>query len=159
MAGMKLAMMHWGKLVGLTVFLSLSVSSLAIGSLGESTATVEQDRLMLNGTVHVESHAGFSVHVVEAQGSSVREYVSSAGVVFGLVWKHQTGPLNLEQLFGSYYEDYSRAAVAQPRPSQKFLRIETERLIVERGGRMGATWGRVWIPSLLPSGFLKDHLQ
>lgn len=108
---------------------------------------------------HVESHEGFSVHVLEAQGRLVREYVSPDGVVFGLVWKHQAGPLNLEQLFGSYYGEYSRAVVAQPRPSQKFHRIETEQLIVERGGRMGATWGRVWIPSRLPHGFLKDQIR
>ncbi len=156
---MKLAKVYWGSLVGLMVLLHLSVSSLALGSLGESAMTIEQDRLLLNGTSHVESHAGFSVHILEAQGRSVREYVSSDGMVFGLVWKHQAGPLNLEQLFGPYYGDYSRAALVQPRQSHKFHRIETERLIVERGGRMGATWGRAWIPSLLPSGFSKDQIQ
>lgn len=156
---MKFSKMHLVSLVGLTALLQLSVGSLAFGSLGESVSTVEQDRLMLNGTSRVESQTGFSVHVLEVQGRSVREYVSPDGVVFGLVWKHQGGLLNLEQLFGSYYGDYSRAVVAQPRQSLRLHRIETEHVIVERGGRMGATWGRVWIPSLLPPGFLEDQIR
>ncbi len=156
---MKSVKMHWGSLVGLSLLLHLSLSPLALGSMGESATTVEQDRLMLNGTSRIESHAGFSVHVLEAEGRLVREYVSSDGVVFGIVWKHRAGAMNLEHLFGAYYGEYSRAAVAQPRQSQKFHRIETEHLIVERGGRMGATWGRAWIPSLLPPGILKDQLQ
>ena len=148
--------MHWVSIVSLSMGLSFAAAPFACAALGEAAVTVEQDRIMLNGTARVEPNAGFSVHVLEAQGSTVREYLSSDGIVFGLVWKHHAGPLNLEQLFGSYYEEYSRAMTVQPRRSH---RIETERVIVERGGRMGATWGRVWIPALLPPGMSKDELR
>ncbi|MFO0700296.1 MAG: DUF2844 domain-containing protein [Nitrospira sp.] len=146
-------------MISLGLVLHLSAVTPAAGVLGDSTATVEHDRTMVNGTSTIESKGEVYVYVVKASGIVVREYASSTGVVFGLAWKHQAGRLNLEQLFGVYYGEYSRAVAVQPRQSQRFHRIETEHLIIERGGRMGATWGRVWIPALLPPGITQDQIQ
>ena len=153
------ATMRWLGLMSLSLVLHLSVNTSVLGMLGESTATVEQDRTILPGTLSIESKTGISVYVLEAPGMSVREYVSPEGVVFGIGWSHHAGPLSLAQLFGSYYGEYSRAVSAQPRRSLRFYRIETDHLIIERGGRMGATWGRVWLPSLLPAGVSEGRIQ
>jgi hypothetical protein len=127
--------------------------------LGESKATVEHDRAMLHGALSIESHAGLTIHVIEASGMSLREYVASDGVVFGIAWTHRAGQLSLEQLLGAYYGEYSRAVSAQPRQSHRFQRTSTEHLILERGGRMGASWGRMWIPSLVPRGISEDRIK
>lgn len=159
MNGMQSIMIMWVCRISLTLLPYLSMSPSALAMLGESTTTVEQDRTMLQGTASIEAKAGFSVHHLQAAGVTVREYSSPSGIVFGIAWKHQTGPLNLEQLFGAYYGEYGRAVARQPRQSQRYHLIETDHIIVERGGRMGATWGRVWIPSLLPPGLSKDQIQ
>ena len=153
------AKLRWPGMIGLSLVLQLAAGTSALGVLGESTATVEEDRTVLHGRSSVESKTGVSVYVIEASGLTVREYAGSDGIVFGLAWKHHTGVLSLERLFGVYYGEYSRAVAEQARRSQRIQRIETEPLIVERGGRMGATWGRAWIPSLLPPGMSTEQIQ
>lgn len=127
--------------------------------LGEPATTVEQDRQRLNATVRKQSRAGYTVHVLEAHGGSIREYASPAGLIYGLAWNHQTGLLDLEQLFGPYYAEYRQALSHQPPPRRRARRITTEHLVVERGGRMGAVWGRVWVLPLLPPGLSEAHIQ
>lgn len=143
--------------VGLSLFIYTATPVFAV--LGESSTTVEQDRQRLNAAVKKQARTGYTVHVLEAQGGSIREYASPAGVIYGLAWNHRTGVLDLKTLFGSYYEEYSQALATEPRPHQRANRITTEHLIVERGGRMGAVWGRVWVRPLLPPGMSGDHIQ
>lgn len=145
--------------VSFSILVNVSSPMPVLAILGESSTTVEQDRAMLNGTHRSQPETGFTVHILEAPGAIIREYTSPAGVVFGVSWRHHTGLLNLDKLFGAYYEEYHQAVARQPRLSQRFHRIETEHLIVERGGRMGATWGRVWVVPLLPPGISKEQIK
>lgn len=145
--------------VSLSLLLYASTPIPVLAILGESSATVEHDQARLNSTHRSHPEAGYTIHTLEAPGLVIREYTSSDGMVFGLSWRHHTGLLNLESLFGTYYGEYSQAVAQQARQSQRFHRIESEHLIVERGGRMGATWGRAWIVPLLPPGISKDSIQ
>jgi hypothetical protein len=145
-------------IAGLALSFFLWMERPVIAVLGESTATVEQDRQKLNATVKRQSLTGYSVHALEARGGSVREYASPAGIIYGLAWNQKTGLLDMEQLFGSYYAEYSEALTAQPR-ARRGRRMTTEHLVVERGGRMGAVWGRVWVRPLLPPGLPEEHIR
>jgi hypothetical protein len=143
----------------LCLVLPLCRGTPVFAALGASSTTVEQDRERLNASHRTEPRAGYTVHILEAPDATVREYTSPAGVVFGLAWNHQTGLLDLQTLFGPYYAEYSHALADQSPPHRRAHRITTEHLIVEKGGRMGAVWGRVWVRPLVPPGVSEDHIQ
>ncbi|BFU96131.1 MAG: hypothetical protein NTNFB02_28530 [Nitrospira sp.] len=127
--------------------------------LGESASTVERDREILNGQRQSATESNYSVETINSPGMVIREYVSLDGLVFAVGWTQQKGIVNLEQLLGSYYVEYSRATLTQPRQSQRFRRVETEHAVIETGGRMGAVWGRAWVLSLLPGGISPDVIK
>ncbi len=146
-------------LVAVSLILPVCLGSMAHAVLGETIESIDQDQRRLQASLQAQPRSGFTVHVLTASGAVVREYASPSGVVFALAWHHRTGLLNLEALFGPYYQEYAEAVARQPRRPRRFNRITTEHLVVERGGRMGAVSGRVWVTSLLPPDFLKDHIQ
>jgi len=139
-------------------WLGVCLATPASAVLGQSSATIEQDRQRLEAVQTTQTKKGYTVHALESPGASIREYVSAEGIVYGLAWKHHSGLLDLEALFGPYYSEYSQAVVEQPRPRQH-QRITTEHLIVEKGGRMGDVWGRAWVLPLMPQGLSEDHIQ
>lgn len=127
--------------------------------LGESASTVERDRERLDGQRLSAPESSYTVETINSSGMVIREYVSPDGLVFAVAWTQQKGIVNLEQLLGSYYAEYSHATVTQPRQSQRFRRVETEHIVIETGGRMGAVWGRAWVRSLLPGGISPDTIK
>lgn len=143
----------------LAVLMSIANEVAADAVLGGSASTTEHDRAMMNGRRHSVQRAGYTVETIEAPGVVIREYVSPDGIVFAVAWRQQKGIVNLEQLLGPYYAEYSRAVLNQPRRSQRFRHVETEHAIIETGGRMGAVWGRAWAGSLLPSGISQDSIK
>jgi len=128
-------------------------------ALGEPLASIERDQQLLQATQTVQQQTGFTVHILTAPGAVVREYASPAGVVFALAWQHRMGLLDLEVLFGSYYQEYAQAMTMQASEARQSPRMTTEHLIVERRGRMGAASGRVLVIPLLPPGLSQDHIQ
>ena len=114
---------------------------------------------MRNGQRQSVPEARYTVETIRSPGIVIREYVSPDGIVFAVAWRQQTGVVNLEQLLGSYYAEYSQAVLNQPRKSQRFRHVETEHAVIEAGGRMGAVWGRAWVGSLLPSGISQDSIK
>jgi hypothetical protein len=143
----------------LAVLLSMANVVPAFAVLGESAATVEQDRAMLNGQRQSAPEASYSVEIIESPGMVIREYVSPEGVVFAVAWRQHNGVQNLEHLLGAYYAEYSQTVSKQPRRSHRFLHVETEQAVVETGGRMGAVWGRAWVGSLLPTGLSPGDIK
>lgn len=143
----------------LCLALALSGEIPVFAALGAPSATVEYDREKLNAAHRSEIRAGYTVHILEGPGATVREYASPAGVIFGLAWNHQTGLLDLQGLFGPYYAEYTQALADQSPPHRRAHRMTTDHLVIERGGRMGAVWGRAWVLPLLPPGISEDHIQ
>lgn len=142
-----------------TVLIGIANEVPADAVLGEPASTAEHDRAMLNGQRQSAQEAGYTVETIEAPGVVIREYVSPNGVVFAVAWRQQKGVVNLEQLLGPYYAEFSQAVLTQPRRSQRFRHVETEHAVIETGGRMGAVWGRAWVVSLLPSGISQDSIK
>lgn len=89
-----------------------------------------------------------------SSGTVVREYVSSAGTVFGVAWQGPIRP-QLSSLLGTtYFSQFSQqvAATQSVHTVHAPVSIETSTLDVQLAGHMGAHIGHAWLPQALPSG-------
>lgn len=95
-----------------------------------------------------------------ANGTTVREYVSAAGAVFGIAW---SGPImpNLSVLLGTYFTqfDSARVALRTDHPGRGPLNLELPGLVVRSGGHMGAFSGQAYLPQSLPAGVTAADIQ
>ena len=126
-------------------------------ALGEPVASVETDRLQVGGTARVLPSAAYTVHELQApSGTVVREYVSPAGIVFGVAWQGPSMP-DLRQVLGTYFDRYVQAASKRNRRGP--VAIEQPGLVVQSGGHMRAFVGRAYIPEALPAGVAVDTIR
>jgi hypothetical protein len=132
----------------------------ASASLGGHAGSVESDRARMNGSLRVTPHDSYEVHEIQAPGGSVvDEYISAAGTVFAVAW-HGQFPPPMEQILGTYFEQFSAALQARPKMyGHRPLNIREQGLVVETGGHMRAHFGRAYDPSLLPQGFAVHEIQ
>jgi hypothetical protein len=129
----------------------------AHAALGGSEASVEADRLKVDGTQRVLRTAAYTVHEVQApSGTVVREYVSPEGLVFGVAWHGPSMP-DLRQVLGSYFDRYVDAATQ--RKARGPITIEQPGLVVQSSGHMRAFVGRAYIPEALPPGVGADSIK
>jgi hypothetical protein len=67
---------------------------------------------------------------------------------------------DMQQILGSYFQQYSAALSSQPRQyGHRPLNIKQPGLVVQTGGHMRAHWGRVYVPALVPDGVNAEQLQ
>jgi hypothetical protein len=90
---------------------------------------------------------------VMEDGTTVREYCTLSGLVFGVAWEGARPP-ELKMLFGAYYPEYAAAAVD---PSRRRFGLHHSVIlgpdtVVVMDGHMGYLTGRAYVPSLVPSG-------
>src|SRR2546422_9609546 len=77
--------------------------------LGQQAVSVHIDQQALQAQRHTITHDGYVVESLEAaDGTVVREYVSPAGLVFGLAWEGPKVP-DMTQLLGAYFPAYHDA--------------------------------------------------
>lgn len=130
----------------------------ARATLGENVKTVEQDRQQVRATLQVTSHAAFAVHELRSAGGGlVREYVSPAGVVFGVSWGGPSMP-NLRQLLGTHFDTYVGSPNRQ-RGGHGHLVVREGTLVVESGGHMRSFHGRAFLSDALPAGVAINDIQ
>jgi len=143
------------------VLLLLGVSLPANAALGGNLDSVQSDQSRLQASVRlIEAHA-YTVHVIETPfGTVVREYVSSAGRVFGVAWEGPFIP-DLEQLLGPYFSHFSRSAKVwrQSHVGRQPMNILEADLVVRSAGHMRAYSGRAFDPRLLPEGVSGDDVR
>ena len=95
--------------------------------------------------------------IQSADGTTIREYVTAEGKVFGVYWSGPVMP-NLEQLFGAHFESY-REALKGRSPGRKPVRVDRSDLVVESAGHMRAFRGRAYLPQMLPAGVSADEIK
>jgi hypothetical protein len=138
--------------------MSLLLAAPGWAVLGEPEDTVASDQEHLHGDLRSTVGDRFSLHeITTADGTTVREYASPQGRVFGVSWEGPFVP-DLAQLLGSYFAEYQQAGrspVRQRRP----LAVRTEHLVVELGGHMRAFHGRVYLPAALPEGVSESDVR
>lgn len=103
--------------------------------------------------------SNFTVHTIDSGAATVREYVNSSGVVFGLAWNGLTHP-DLSSLLGNYANEYQEKARQHPQSfGRRSSSVNTGRVVVEKWGHMRSMKGRAYDPALLPRGMNADEIK
>lgn len=138
----------------------LASGQAAHAALGGGPDTIAADRTALKA-VHraTTSHGGYTVEEVTSDAATVREYVSPAGVVFGVAWNGYATP-DLTQLLGTYWSEYSAARQKAARTfGARRQQLTTGSIVVERWGHMRNLRGRAYVPGLIPTGVTVDEIK
>jgi hypothetical protein len=146
--------------------LTLALASTAYAALGGDESSVQNDRVQMKAAkpAAVQSTQNYTVHeITTGYGTVVREYLTPDGKVFGVAWRGPFMP-NLQQLFGSYYDEFVQNAKAA-REAQVVhsrgapLRVEQPDLVVHSAGRVRAYAGQAYLPGLLPAGVDPESIK
>jgi hypothetical protein len=132
----------------------------AAAALGGAPESVESDqRALMAASRSTLRGTAYTVHELQSGLLRIREYVSPAGVVFGIAWNGPTPP-DLDQLLGDYAPEWRQATeAAARRPGQRFRAVSGPNVTVVRWGRMGHLRGRAWAGALVPAGVDVDEIQ
>jgi hypothetical protein len=127
----------------------------ASASLGGDVSSVQTDQVRVQGAMmRVTSRDTFTIHEMRAAtGTTIREYVSPSGKVFGVAWDGPTLP-DLRQVLGAYFAPYLQAAqdAQKKRVGRGPRRIEGPTFVVEQSGHPRAFVGRAYVPQIVPAG-------
>jgi hypothetical protein len=158
LARWKLARLSWICAAAAGVLFLFSPPARA--SLGGNVNSVESDRAQMHASVQVTQHNAYEVHEMQVPGGTVvDEYVSPEGTVFAIAW-HGEFPPPMQQILGSYFQQYSAALQARPRMyGHHPLNIQQQGLVVQTGGHMRAHFGRAYLPDLLPQGITVSEIH
>jgi Protein of unknown function (DUF2844). len=133
---------------------------LAQAALGEPIDSVATDRVALKAVQSAAAvSSSYSVQELKSNLISVREYLTSSGVVFAIAWKGLTHP-DLTPLLGSFAKEYTEGR--QNAPHQRGRRrsqLKTEHLVVEKWGHMRNLQGRAYLKALIPPGVKIDEIN
>jgi hypothetical protein len=144
---------------GIVLLSTLLVSSSAFAVLGQDVSSVQADGARIKAAVNILTSRSYSVHEMRApSGTSVKEFVSPAGQVFGVSWQGPVAP-DLRQLLGEYFDPYMQAAQTTPHVLRRVVHIETGDLVVESGGHMRFIVGRAYLRSKLPDGVAANDIR
>jgi len=150
-----------------TLFIGLSLWVILLASvspvwavLGESDDSIASDEKTLSAVRGAPiNRNGYTVHEIQSDSTTVREYVSPTGVVFGIAWNGRSHP-DLTPLLGSYAGEYSEAKRNTPRePGRRSYTVKTDRVVVEKWGHMRNLQGRAYAPALIPPGVSVDEIK
>ena len=144
----------------LTMVATLAFSQLVHAGLGESADSITADRKALQAVHRATTpHIGYTVVEVVSDATSVREYVSPSGVVFGIAWNGYVHP-DLMQLLGSYRSEYSAARQKAARGFGRTRQhLATDNIVVEKWGHMRNLQGRAYVPRLVPAEVCIDEIK
>ena len=145
--------------MALTLVLGVLLSTApAWAVLGEYESSVSLDQQSLHGAVRAMVREGYKLHEITAANRTVvREYISPAGLVFGISWQGPTMP-NLQQLLGSHFAQFQQAAQSRTRHRGPLV-LRTDNLVVESGGHMRFFHGRAYVPGLFPPNVPVEVVQ
>lgn len=133
-------------------------STPAWAALGNNLASVDADAQALGGQHTVVAKVGYNLHQITMQdGSVVNEFVSPAGVVFGVSWKGHRLP-DFRQLFGAYMTNFQQGERTQVIP-RRGVTIQGTDFYFTNFGRMLSFRGRAYVPSLIPANLTAEVVQ
>jgi hypothetical protein len=138
--------------LGVLLFV-LALPLSAAASLGNDVASVRADQKQLGGRLRTRALSDYTeLELQTPSGTRIRQYLSSAGVVFAVVWQGPALP-DLRQILGRHFGAYVRAADGGSHPR------EHAGLVVQAGGHMRAFLGRAWVPELMPKGVNLEQIR
>jgi hypothetical protein len=143
----------------LNVLLMLMMASApAWAALGDDVSSVNSDVQALGGKHLMVAKVGYNMHQITApDGSVVNEFVSPAGLVFGISWQGQGVP-NLQQLLGSYMTNLQQVQRTQV-VRRRAVTIQGDNFVFTSFGRMRNFRGRAYVPGLVPANLTPEVVQ
>ena len=144
----------------ITLCLSTAAAAPALAALRGDAASVEADRVHMNGVIRTTPGAGYSVQEISTpEGAVVREYLSPEGKVFAFTWHGAQRP-DLPQLLGpAHYTEFMKAATSVRQPDRRHASVQLPEFVVYTAVRMGHFYGRAWAPDLVPTGVSTDEIK
>jgi hypothetical protein len=142
----------------ITLFTTISS---AHATLGESVKSVEIDRGLVKAAkaATVTPAERYTVHELESDTGTIREYANAAGIVFGIAWSGARTP-ELAPLLGTYAKDFSEAEAAKTKEfGKRMTEIAGRNVTVQKWGHMRNISGRAFDPALLPTGVTVDEIE
>jgi hypothetical protein len=109
---------------------------------------------MKSALVRISRVDGYTVHeTLSPVGTTVREYVGSDGIVFGVSWVGQFPP-DFRQLLGNYFDQYRNAAqtTTRARKARGRMAINQAGFVVRTVAHARSFSGIAYAPNLLPAG-------
>jgi hypothetical protein len=140
---------------------SLTLVRGAGASLGGDLNSVHDDQMKMQGSLRTTSNDSYNVQEIQgANGTVLREYVSSVGTVFGVAWQGRTHP-DLSQVLGTYYNSYVQAVKTKrtQRRGRGPLVIEEPGFVLQIGGHMRSLIGKAYVPQNLPAGVGPEEIR
>lgn len=140
--------------IATTFFLVGLMPSISHAELGGNPASVLAEQKEFNSQLTTNSQNGVTIYIQTLpSGTVVKEYASATGVIFALSWSGPNIP-NLQVLLGNYFNDYL-AAIKQSRGA---ISINTNSLVIQSTGMMGAFQGYALLPKKAPIDFSSVNL-
>jgi hypothetical protein len=135
-------------------------SAPAWATLGQYESSVSTDQKQSRSQERVQTFQAYRVHeLATANGTTIREYVSPQGLVFGVTWQGSFMP-DLQQLLGNYATNLQTAPPSQTEVRHlRGLIVRTEDFVFVSGGHARAWTGHAYVPSLLPSNVSVEVMQ
>jgi len=154
---------HFARAVSLCLVTSLMVLSFclpALAALGGDVSSIDADNACMKATVNLARNDNYEVHEMKSPGGTVlREFVSPGGRVFAVAWHGPFMP-ELQQILGTYFQQYSTALQSQKkRYGRAPLNLQLPGLVVQEGGHMRAYVGRAYLPEMLPPGVQAQEIK
>ena len=141
-----------------TALLMLALPMRTSATLGENSTSTETDRVSMNASLRMLPAAKYTVHEIQTpSGTTLREYVSSAGTVFAVAWQGPVMP-DLRQALGRYFDRYT-AAAAGKHAGHRHVEVRESDLVVQSNGHMRSFSGRAYLPQLLPQGVTVQDIR
>jgi hypothetical protein len=130
----------------------------AWAALGEDVSSVNADVQVLGGQHVMKAQAGYNLHQITAtDGSVVNEFVTPAGLVFGVSWTGHGVP-NLPQLLGNYMTNLQQGKVVQRIP-RRAITIQGDNFVFSSMSHFRFFRGRAYVPGLVPPNLTAEVIQ
>jgi len=124
----------------------------AFATLGEDLSSIRSDQVHMKAAVRVLPGQFYSIHEMQSPtGTAIREFVSPAGVVFGVAWQGPSTP-DLRQLLGSHFDEFVQAVQSSSSRRARGRHVEAGDLVFDSGGHMRFIVGRAFLHSKIPAG-------
>jgi hypothetical protein len=142
--------------------LILTLPTTAFAALGGDAASVDADRVRIQGALmRIVRNDSYALHEIRsASGTTIREYVSTSGTVFAVVWQGPWLP-DLRQVLGAHFDQYETAmrSTRRERKGRGSVLIDGPELVVQMIGHPRSFFGRAYVPALMPQGVQVESIR
>jgi len=142
--------------------LMLTLPTTAFAALGGDAASVDADRVRIQGALmRIVRNDSYALHEIRsASGTTIREYVSTSGTVFAVVWQGPWLP-DLRQVLGAHFDQYETAmrSARRERKGRGSVVIDGPDLVVQMTGHLRSFFGRAYVPALMPQGVQVESIR